>query len=149
AKTATITITRFNGLETRAGFPNLALFVEAGLASEDGVNSKPRNIEWDADVVIAAGPNPELIVDKDGKGVRATNITVNGIVNPAPGTQLINLPPDGQPKDISVGPIFNNNDDGDVVFEAKATEKSDGTITQESAALTNGHFWGTFFFNDN
>src|SRR5262249_45353569 len=85
--------------------------------------------------------NPELIVDQDGKVVRATNITVNDIPNPAVGTQLAGA--------VNVGPIYNNGEDGDVVFEAKANKTTDGTITQQSGEVTNGHFWGTFFFHDN
>src|SRR5262249_26644438 len=75
------------GLTTRDGF-NLALFVQAELDNEDDADhndpltGKIRNIQWDADVVIAPGPNPELIVDQAGKVVRATNITVNDIPNP-------------------------------------------------------------------
>src|SRR5262249_62393940 len=37
----------------------------------------------------------------------------------------------------------------DVVMEAKATKTADGRITQDSAALTDGHFWGTFTFQEN
>ena len=128
-----------SGLVSRPGY-NLALFVEAGLASEDGVTQKVRNIEWDADVVSAAGPNPELIVDTDGRVVRAINITVNGMDTPAKGTLLAGS--------VSVGPIYNDGDGGDVIFEAKATNTADGTITQQHALPIAGKYWSTFYFRD-
>src|SRR5262249_2500182 len=151
-------------LVTRPGFERLALFVEAAHNGTKDENDKTRNINWDSDVVISAGPSPELVVRPDGQVIRPNNTTVNRTNNPAPGTQRTGL--NGH-QDINVADVYNHGDSGQVVMEAKADDSGDGTITQSftnfvsypgGVNFPNGvvhpdvvksKYWGTFFFNDN
>ena len=75
--------------------PDIALYVQAETNAGDAVDhtSQPRQVDWNADVVIYEGPSPYLVIAPDGTVLHAVNITVDGIHNPAPGT------------DVSGGPI--------------------------------------------
>src|SRR5262249_13522813 len=99
-----------------------------------------RNISWSSDVVISSGPTPELIVNSSGDVVRATNITVNGIANPAVGAHLTGP---NNTDDITVGDIVND-DTGDIVMESK-----DGTITETFTDTSASKYWSTFFYKEN
>ena len=52
--------------------PSLALLAE--ISSPDGT----RSIDWNANVVLLAGPAPTLVVNPDGQVVKAINVTVDG-----------------------------------------------------------------------
>ena len=111
--------------------------VEAFDHIEESIRTTSRTITWDSDVVISAGPSPELVVGVDAAGdpviVRAVNVTVDGVFEPAAGTGIVG--------DIDVGDIYNDNDTGDIVMEAYS-----GTIGQASSSPVGSHFWGTFYF---
>ena len=113
---------------------HLALFVEAQERSSSSEHES-HTINWDADVVILAGPSPELLVGADGRIVRAINVGVNGGFIPVPGSMVVG--------DVNVDDLIND-DPGDVVMRATGTN---GSIT--GGQLINGHHWGTFEFRDN
>jgi hypothetical protein len=146
-------------LVTLPGFAQLALFVEAAAnntvqnsdnslhkadryfdSNQASFPAPTRTTTWDSDVVISAGASPDLLVGPDGRIIRATNVTVNGVANPVAGTNAINAQ-----GNIVVGDIFSNAGPGDVVFEAYG-----GKITKTDAyrAPVNGHYWSTFYFDD-
>ena len=130
-----------SGLVNRAGF-NLALFGETVQSGNSNINnSNTRTITWDSDVVVLAGPQPELIVGPDGKVVRASNITVNGIDTPAVGTDLLSVA--GYGGNIVVADIYNDDDNGDVVFEAIGGAINESFTNVNDAG---GHFWALFTF---
>jgi hypothetical protein len=95
--------------------------------------------------VVTVGPAPELIIGTDAAGrpivVRAVNVTVDGMVDPIPGT-LLDTDGDGI---IVVGDIYHDGDTGDIVMEA-----FHGNIGQANAVPVDGatgrHFWSTFYF---
>ena len=60
-------------LQQPSGYPLLALYVDASSAS-GGV----RLVNWNSNVVILSGPNPDLLIDANGNIVRAINVSVNG-----------------------------------------------------------------------
>ena len=60
-------------LQTRGGFSHLALLADANNGSintvgGDKLKRDARDIVWNSDVNISAGPAPELVVDADGHG---------------------------------------------------------------------------------
>jgi hypothetical protein len=136
---ATTGVTPPGPLDTFAGFNHLALLGKANNGSVQSLGGDPlaqdqRAIHWDADVVVGSGPAPELVVDASGHVVRATNVTVNGVANPAPGANAV-----GANGKIEVADIVND-DLGEIVFQARS-EISGGTAIGR-------HFWGTFTFDD-
>src|SRR5262249_19999274 len=90
-------------------------------------------IQWNADVTVYSGPAPELVIGPDGRVVRAVNVTVNGVANPAAGTDLSGA------ANISVGDIATPVP-SQIVFDAP-TSITGGT-------QVGGHMWGTFHVND-
>jgi len=122
-------------LDTFDPFDHLALLVKANNSNFDGggIDEGDRKIMWDADVNVDSGPSPELVIDSSGKVARATDITVNGITNPAPGTSFAGA------EQIEVADIFNDGL-GDVVFQA-ANDIDGGTVIDAP------HYWGTFTFD--
>ena len=119
-------------LDAVAGFNSLALLARANNGSIDGdLGADLRKVQWDSDIVVSAGPAPELYVRADGTIERAINVTVNGTANPAPNS--------GTGARIEVADIADNRL-GEVVFQAA------GEIT--GGRQIGGHYWGTFTFDD-
>ncbi|HLL09613.1 MAG TPA: hypothetical protein VK570_01035, partial [Rubrivivax sp.] len=91
-------------LSTFGGFDHLALLAKANNSNLDpsngNIKQEQRSIHWDADIVVQAGPAPELYVREDGTIDRAVNITVNGVPHPAPNSAT--------GAQIEVGDIANN-----------------------------------------
>ncbi len=122
-----------------AGFGSVAVLVKANNGSVDirdgnNLNTDARNINWNSDITVSAGPAPELVVGPDGRVISATNITVDGIANPAAGTDLSGFGA------VNVADITNSAS-GEIVFEAG------NSIT--GGHLAGDHWWGTFTFFDN
>jgi hypothetical protein len=100
-------------LQQPGGYPLLALYVDAS-----GPNDS-RIVNWDSNVVILSGPNPDLYIDSGGNIVRAINVSVDG------GKRT------GQVSgDIVVDPSINN-DRGQALFQS---DSSGGTTIQTSLA---------------
>src|SRR5581483_7773419 len=127
-------------LDTSTGDTNLALYVQAEFgANVDSPNTANRNIHWNSDVVLYAGPSPLLIVGADGKVVTSINIKVNGIWAPAPGDALTTYP---SPV-IEVDDLVN--DDSGNVWMQSASGHIDGGV----GTAVSPHWWGTFYYRDN
>ena len=131
-------------LVTLPGQPNaahLVLYVQAEnpsrVESTDGGITQSRTIDWNSDVVVNSGPAPYLLIDTQGKVVRAVNVTVNGVANPNIGTTYSGT--------ITVGDIRNTGS-GDIWMTS-----DNGTITGGCAAspAPGTHCWGTFTFHEN
>ena len=60
-------------LQKPGGYPLLALYVDTSSAS-GGV----RRDDWNSNVIILSGPDPDLFIDANGNIVRAINVSVNG-----------------------------------------------------------------------
>ena len=118
---------------TPGDLTHLALLIEALSRNDIDANAQNRTVNWDADVVILAGPSPELLVGSDGRIVRAINVGVNGQFIPVPGTLVTG--------DINVDDLIND-DPGDVVMQTDGGTVSGGQVIS-------GHHWGTFEFRDN
>jgi hypothetical protein len=154
---ATPLVKRANYPDESGPFAPLALFVEAAnnnytqnsdhsihkadryFDTNSATDHQTRTITWNSDVVISTGQTPELIVDANGNVAKATEVTVNGVKNPAVGTHVINAA-----GNIVVGNITNTGSIGDVIFEALG-----GKITRANVAPIGGHNWSTFYFNEN
>ena len=125
-------------LDAVGGFNSLALLGKANNGSilaltngeADGeIKQDRRAVRWDADIVVGAGPAPDLYVNADGTIRRAINVSVNGTPHPAPDTQT--------GAQVEVGDIANARL-GEVVFQAL------GDIV--GGRQIGSHYWGTFTF---
>ena len=106
-------------------------------ADVDSTYTSAALVEWNSNVIILSGPNPDLFIDANGNIVRAINVSVNGGQKTG---QVFNH--------ISVDPIINNNR-GQVLFQADnsgnstiATSLSKGPLvtfreTYDSVSLFN------------
>src|SRR6185503_2518778 len=97
-------------LQKPAGFDRLALYVQID------ADRAPRDIHWDANVLLLPGPSPTLVVGPDGRIVKAINVTINSGQN-AIGT-LVDPYNDGN---FSVDDIINDDDRGQALFRANDT----------------------------
>ncbi len=102
-------------LQQPSGFSLLALYVDADVDST--YTSATRQVEWNSNVIILSGPNPDLLIDANGNIVRAINISVNG----GQKTGTVN-------GFVSVDPITNN-DRGQVLFQ---TDNSGNSVVATS-----------------
>jgi hypothetical protein len=102
-------------LQQPGGFDRLALFVEIDAEDpfDDHAEHPSREIHWDADVLLLAGPSPTLIVGPDGRIVKAVNVSVTG-VGSAIGAFV---DPDGNGR-FAVADIINDNDRGQALFRS-------------------------------
>ena len=131
-------------LVTLPGQPNaahLVLYVQAEnpnrVESTDGGITQTRIIDWNSDVVVNSGPDPYLLVDSQGKVVKAVNVTVNGVANPNIGTTYTGT--------ITVGDIRNTGS-GDIWMTSAAGTIQGGCASNPPAGT---HCWGTFTFHEN
>ncbi|HZF78848.1 MAG TPA: hypothetical protein VEZ89_03565, partial [Rubrivivax sp.] len=123
-------------LDAFSGFDSLALLGKANngsvtVTNGGSIDQDRRAVHWDADIVVGAGPSPELFVRADGTIERAINVTVNGVPHPAPNSAT--------GAQIEVGDIANNRL-GEIVFQAAGNISGGQSI--------GGHHWGTFTFDD-
>jgi hypothetical protein len=63
-------------LDTPPPYDRLALLVQADNVDATDVSKATREIRWDADVEITAGPSPEVLIDASGVVVKAIGATV-------------------------------------------------------------------------
>ena len=130
-------------LDTSTGDTNLALYVQAEFGTNVNTSASTfnanRNIHWNSDVILNAGPSPLLIVGSDGTVQTSINIKVNGIWAPAPGDALT---PSPSPV-IEVDDLVN--DDSGNVWMQSANGHIDGGV----GTNVSPHWWGTFYYRDN
>ncbi|MCO6457026.1 MAG: hypothetical protein J5I93_17150, partial [Pirellulaceae bacterium] len=84
--------------------------------NEEGELNAARRILWQGNVVLLAGPSPDLLVDANGRVVRAENVTVNG--GQGQGAVITAAV-------ISVDPILNDDDAGSVRFATNTVAMHD------------------------
>src|SRR5262249_28916528 len=78
------------------------------------------------------GQTPELVVDANGNVVTATDVTVNGVTDPAAGTHVINTA-----GNIVVGAIANTGSVGDVIFQALGGKITRANVDTSWSAAAN------------
>ena len=110
-------------LEKPAGFAHLALFsdVDTTSNSSPGLSTGTREIDWNANLVVLAGPIPRLHISNAGKIVRAINVTVND------GQNIVDSDVDADNNGAFKVDDIDNADPGEVLFAANTIVGSGST----------------------
>src|SRR5262249_31595176 len=126
-------VKRGNFVDEPGPFAPLALFVEAdnnnftrnpehhlvvdgitlAFDTDSSTSHELKTITCNSAVVTPPGQTPELVAGPNGNVAKATDVTVNGVTDPAAGTHVINAA-----GNIVVGDIANSGSPGDVIFQA-------------------------------